>query len=113
MTENPRPLILSICGPAGVGKSQLAKALVERVGPDRCTRVPTDYFAVPAAEPLPVYFTKPLRYDWPLVTQVLALPEGTATSTPDFDFDRFRRLAATGGRPFTIRRVMIFDAIEP
>ncbi|MEA2524359.1 MAG: Phosphoribulokinase / Uridine kinase family [Thermomicrobiales bacterium] len=106
-------LILSICGPSGAGKSQLANALVGCLGPDLCARVPTDYYAVPAIEPLSAYFTQPLRYDWTLLARVLALPEGTAVSTPDFDFERFQRLHETGGRPFTIRPVMVLDAMEP
>jgi hypothetical protein len=44
---------------------------------------------------------------------VLTLPEGTVTSTPDSDFDRFRRGAETGGRPFAIRPVMVLDSMEP
>jgi uridine kinase len=106
-------IILSICGPSGAGKSQLAKALAAHLGEDRCSRVPTDYYAIPATGPLAVYFAQPLRYDWALLARVLALPEGTATSTPNFDFDRFQRVAETGGRPFTVRQVMVLDAMEP
>jgi uridine kinase len=106
-------IILSICGPSGAGKSQLAKSLAAHLGADRCSRVPTDYYAIPATGPLALYFTQPLRYDWALLARVLPLPEGTATSTPNFDFDRFQRLAETGGRPFTLRRVMVLDAMEP
>jgi hypothetical protein len=106
-------IILNICGPSGAGKSQLAKALALHLGADRCSRVPTDYFAIPATEPLAIYFTQPLHYDWALLARVLALPEGTETSTPDFDFNRFQRLTETGGRPFTLRRMMILDAMEP
>jgi len=106
-------VVLSICGPAGAGKSHLAKALCALLGPERCTRVPTDYFALPATEPPETFFTKPLRYDWSFLTRALALPEGSVTSTPDFDFGRFQRIADTGGRPFTIRRIMVLDAMEP
>jgi uridine kinase len=104
---------VSICGPAGAGKSQLAKAVAARVGPERCARVPTDYFLVPADGPLPDYLARPLRYDWDLLALVLALPVGTMTSTPDFDFARFQRLAETGGRPVRVCPLMLVDAMEP
>jgi uridine kinase len=106
-------IILSICGPSGAGKSQLAKSLAARLGDDLCSRVPTDYYAIPATGPLSDYFTQPLRYDWALLARVLAQPDGTETSTPNFDFDRFLRLAETGGRRFSLRRVMVLDTMEP
>jgi uridine kinase len=108
-----RPLVLSLCGPSGSGKSQLAKALVAELGEMVCARIPTDYFLLPAEEPLTSYFAKPLRYDWPLLDAALALPLGTATSTPDFDFNTFQRRDVTDGLPFTIRPLMVTDAMVP
>jgi uridine kinase len=112
MTTVACPTVVSICGPAGSGKSQLAKALVAHLGPDHC-RVPTDYYLIPARERLLDYFAKPLRYDWEFLTRVLSLPLGTETTTPDFDFDTFQRRADAGGRPFTSRPLMLVDAMEP
>jgi hypothetical protein len=108
-----RPFVLSICGPAGAGKSQVAKALVDVLGGEVASRIPTDYFAIPADEPLAMYLRQALRYDWPVVTRWLNEPPGTDASTPDFDFERFQRRAETGGRSFAIRPVMIVDAMEP
>lgn len=105
--------MLSICGPSGAGKSQLAKALVVELGETVCARIPTDYFLLPADEPLEAYFAKPLRYDWPLLEAALALALGTDTSTPDFDFTTFQRRGIAGGLPFTIRPLMVTDAIVP
>ena len=34
----PKPLIVSICGPAGAGKSQVAKAVAALLGEDRASR---------------------------------------------------------------------------
>jgi uridine kinase len=107
------PFVLSICGPAGSGKSQLAKALVDVLGAETASRVPTDYFALPAAVPLSAYFLQPVRYDWPLLTRWLNAPLGTEATTPDFDFESFQRRSKTGGRRFTIRPVIVVDAMEP
>src|SRR4051794_24431085 len=110
MTE--RPFVVSICGPAGAGKSQLVKALVEVLGAEVASRVPTDYFAIPATASLVSYFHLPLRYEWESLSRRLNEPLGTEVSTPDFDFEQFQRRAETGGRSFTIRPVMIVDAME-
>lgn len=113
MGKSADRVVVSICGPAGSGKSELAKAIVESLGPNRCTRAPTDYYAVPADGSLAEYFAKPLRYDWPLLALTLSLPEGSTTSTPDFDFETFQRISDLGGQPFVVRRVMVIDAMEP
>lgn len=107
------PLIVSICGPSNAGKSQLAKALATELGDDVAARVPADYFLVPAPAGMPIGIshTRPLAWDWPLLRSRLALPMGTVTSTPVVDFDAFRRDADTGGLEFTIRPVMICDAM--
>jgi hypothetical protein len=83
------------------------------LGPETASRIPTDYFAIPATGPLPAYFQQPLRYDWPLLTRWVNSPLGTEATTPNFDFEGFQRLSQTGGRPFAIRTVMIVDAMEP
>lgn len=108
MSGNSRRVV-SICGPAGTGKSQLAKALAERLGPVRCARIPTDYFLLPS-NPSSV---QPYRWDWELLKRVLAFSDGTSMTTPSFDFERMCRLAETGGRPFTLRSTVLIDAIEP
>jgi uridine kinase len=114
-TCNGDRLIVSVCGPSGSGKSTLAKALVEHLGPNVCARVPGDYYIEPRPPRMNPedYFRQPLKYDWPLVARVLALPLGTATTTPDFDFEAFVRRAETGGRPFAVRPVMVVDAMYP
>jgi uridine kinase len=108
MSGNSRRVV-SICGPTGSGKSQIAKALVERLGPDRCVRIPTDYFLLPSDPSM----AQPFRWDWPMLKRVLALPDGTELTTPSFDFERTRRLAETGGWPFTLRSMALIDAMEP
>ncbi len=108
-----RKIVVSICGASGLGKSQLAKTLVAKLGDEESVRVPTDNYLVPAMEPLEAYAARPLRYDWALLEQVLALPEGTATTTPAFDFEAFRRVADIGGKPFIVRRIVVIDAMYP
>ena len=106
-------VIVSLCGPSGSGKSQLAKAIVERLGPTESVRIPTDYYIEPAVVPLTDYFRQPLRYDWRLLDTVLALPDGSTATTPHLDFGSFQRIPAPGGKEFTMRRVVILDGIYP
>jgi uridine kinase len=115
MPELRRPLVVAIFGPSGSGKSQVAKTLAEMLGEEVASRVPTDYFLVPRPNGMPfdAYLAQPHAYDWPLIGERLALPPGTATSTPDFDFDAFTRRAPAGGLGFVVRPVMILDAMEP
>src|SRR5947209_6776955 len=92
--------VFSICGPSGAGKPQLAKALVSLLGEDTCTRVPTDYYLLPADRPLDEYLRLPVQYDWPRLEHDLVAPDGVGLTTPDFDFDSFVRRAERGGRPY-------------
>ena len=108
-----QPLIVSIVGPSGAGKSQLAKLTQSMLGDDLASRIPTDYFFMPrpANMPLTTFLEQPLRYDWELLRTRLRLPIGTPVETPDADFKVFTRVSDAGGRPFTIRPVMITDAM--
>lgn len=111
----PQPRVVTICGPAGSGKSVLAKAVAAALGDGIAARVPTDYFLFlrDLDEPLEQFLSRPLRWDWPLMEERFRLPVGTMSSTPDVDFDRFLRCADTGGLPLPIRPVMIVDAMAP
>jgi uridine kinase len=112
-TVAQRPFIVSIVGPSAAGKSQLARRTAAELGDDLASRVPADDFFVPRPvdQPLGDFLRQPLRYDWALLAQCLALPVGTAVTTPNADFTTFQRIADSGGRPFTIRQVMIVDAM--
>jgi uridine kinase len=107
--------VVSICGASNAGKSQLAKATVARLGSGIASRVPVDYFFVPRPESvsLDAFFSQPLRWDWDLLRERLVLPIGTRTSTPDADFDAFQRRAPHGGPEFTVRPIMLCDAMAP
>ena len=110
-----RSSVVTIYGPAGAGKSQVAKAVAAALGEEVAARVPTDYFLVPRSEGMALaeYHGRSLGWDWALLAARLALPLGTATSTPDVDFEAFVRRAPTGGLAFTVRPVMIVDAMAP
>ncbi|MGE0542966.1 MAG: uridine kinase [Dehalococcoidia bacterium] len=112
-TDPQRRVIVSICGPAGSGKTVLSKLLVERLGPDVAVRVPSDRYLMPAQEPLDRYLRRPVRYDWPLLDRALDVPDGTAVLTPSFDFRRFTRREQPDRRPFITRPVLVIDAIKP
>lgn len=114
--EEPlRPRTIAIYAPSGAGKSQLAKRTAAVMGEDAASRVAVDYFLVPRPETMvrPAFNLLPLRYDWDLLAARLALPIGTETSAPDVDFTTFFRRADTGGIAFTVRPVMLLDAMEP
>ena len=108
-----QPLIVPIVGPSGAGKSQLAKLTQSMLGDDFASRIPTDYFFVarPAPMPLADFLEQPLRYDWELLRSRLRQPIGTSVETPEANFAGFVRISDAGGRPFTIRPVMITDAM--
>lgn len=108
-----RPLIVSIVGPSGAGKSQLAKLTQTVLGDEIAARIPTDHYFVPRRTQLPLdeFLRRPLEYDWAPLQSVLRQPFGTPAETPDADFSTFTRDADSGGRPFTIRPVMIIDAM--
>ncbi len=110
-----QPCVVTICGPAGSGKSMLAKAAAAALGDGIAARVPTDDFFLPREldEPLSRFLLRPLQWDWQLLGERLRLPIGTMASTPDVDFKGFLRRADTGGLPLPIRPVMFVDAMEP
>jgi len=108
-------LVVSIAGPSGAGKSQLAKRTVALLGEDVASRVPADYFLVPRPieTPLSDFMRQRPAWDWSLLAGLLALPIGTAATTPDFDFTAFSRRAENGGLPVAVRPVMLVDAMAP
>ena len=104
-------MIVSICGAAGTGKSSTAKA-VAALWP-ACVRVPTDYFLVPRDPDDTTYFEQALAYDWPQFDVATSGRIGEQRTTPDFDFDHFQRRSPSGGRPFTIQRILLTDGFYP
>jgi uridine kinase len=108
-----RRTIVSIVGPSSSGKSQLARHTATLLGGQVATRVPTDYYIVPRCEEqsLADFLEQPLRWDWALLEEALRLPDECELTTPDFDFMSFVRRSDSGGKPFTIRPVILIDAM--
>lgn len=108
------PAVISIAGPAGAGKSQVAKALVRLLGDDLAARVPMDWYLVPRSVPMEAWRREPLAWDHAAVRALLAAPVGETRLTPPFDFTTFQHSAATGERvAIPIRPVMVLDAMAP
>lgn len=111
----PKRILVTICGPTGSGKSQLANATAAVLGNNYASRVPTDYFLIPRRpdQSIGEFHAAPLAWDWALLHQRLDMRTGSATSTPDMDFETFHRRSDVEGIPFIIRDVMICDAMAP
>jgi uridine kinase len=107
-------VLISICGGSGCGKSMLAKLLVERLGPDRTVRIPTDFYlqSNPYSS-LTEFYQHPLQYDWNLLKTALREPDGASITSPSYDFIHFQRISITGGRPFTLRLIILLDSMVP
>ncbi len=107
-------IIISICGAAGSGKSNIAKKLVREIGDYMASRIPSDYYLKSYNnEPYEEYMNSPFKYDWEMIKKVILTPIGLQCESPDFDFNKLIRIAKTGGKPFTSRRYMIVDSILP
>lgn len=107
-------IIISICGPAGAGKTALAKKLVDTIGRDLACRVPADYFLKSYSdENFEEFISTPFKYDWNLLTKILQSRMGTECETPDFDFNKMRRSDKTGGITFFMRRYIVLDSMLP
>ena len=109
-----KPTVVSIAGGGGSGKSQLALAVVARLGEDAASRVPMDWYLVPRAVPMTEWLTQHLAWDHDAVRALLAAPIGETRLTPPFDFETFTRSETTGQRKTVpIRPVMVLDAMDP
>jgi uridine kinase len=95
------PLILGVAGGSGSGKTTVARAILETVGPDRITLIQQDSYYRDVdwrseAELLAHNFDHPSAIDSDLmVSHLLALKAGHAVEVPIYDFVRHRRTART------------------
>lgn len=104
-------LVVSVCGPSGSGKSSLAVGLVEALGTGLASRVPADWYLLDA--PPGAATVAPYAWDWLRLTADLAGPDGRLVHTPRFDFARMRRGDPGSAKGFTLRPVMLVDAMRP
>ena len=101
------PVIVSLCGAAGAGKSTLAVALAATYG-EWASRVPADYSLLPPADP-----AGSLRWDWDRLLADLSRPLGTTVMTPAVDFTTLRRSEDGDRQSFVVRPLMLVDAMQP
>jgi uridine kinase len=107
-------IIISICGAAGSGKSELAKKLAKSLGSHMALRIPCDYFLKSVQyNSLEEFMSTPFKWDWKLLKNFLSQPISTTHNIPDYDFNKYTRLSKTGGITLTIRRYIILDSILP
>jgi len=113
--ESPDPLVIGIAGGSGSGKTTVAQAILQRVGPDRIAFLQHDYYykdrsQLPPAQSAEVNFDHPNSLETELLIQHIAsLRAGKAVAVPIYDFSTDSRTSQT----FTIRpcRVILVEGI--
>ncbi len=96
-----QPLVIGIAGGSGSGKTTVAQALVERVGPQHVALLPHDAYYRDFSH-LPPEERAQVNYDHPdsletslLVEHIRQLRAGRAIERPVYDFTRHARRAET------------------
>jgi uridine kinase len=116
-TAAPRraPLVIGIAGGSGSGKTTVAQAILQRVGPDRIAFLQHDAYykdlsGLPPTQHAAVNFDHPdsLETDL-LIEHIASLRSGNAVEVPIYDFSIDRRTDQT----FTVQpqRVIIVEGI--
>ncbi|NKB89080.1 MAG: uridine kinase [Acidobacteria bacterium] len=103
-----RPLIIGIAGGSGSGKTTIAEALAEKIGPDNCAHILHDAYYHRLSH-LPMEDRERVNYDHPdsletelLVEHLHALLHGAAVDVPRYDFaahDRAEDTTPTKPKP--------------
>ncbi len=96
-----QPLVIGIAGGTGSGKTTVANAIVERVGPERIAWLQHDqYYRDQSGKPFEVRAR--VNYDHPdsletelLIEQLTKLRDGRAVETPVYDFAQHVRTKQT------------------
>ncbi len=105
--------IISLYGPTAVGKTTVAKKLVEYFGSDKCVRISLDRYLFSKPENISVieYLQNPI--DWELLEKHLELPIGSVIKTPEFNFENFKRVSVDGGKELLITEIVIVEGAWP
>jgi uridine kinase len=107
-------IIISICGAAGSGKSELAKHLAKTLGSHMALRIPCDYFLKSVQyNSFEEFISTPFKWDWKLLKNFISHPIGTVHEIPEYDFNKYVRLSKTGGITLIIRRYIFLDSTLP
>ena len=99
--EQAAPVTLGIAGGSGSGKTTVASALLERVGPEHIAIVTHDSYYkdlshLPDNQRAEINFDHPDSLDTALMTQhIRALQAGKTVCIPRYDFTRHQRTAET------------------
>lgn len=92
-----RPYVVGVAGGSGSGKTTVARALAEALGPQSCTLIEQDCYYrdlshLPFEERVLVNFDHPDSIELPLIVEhVDALCSGRAVDKPRYDFERHAR----------------------
>ena len=109
------PLVIGIAGGSGSGKTTVAQAILQRVGPDRISFLQHDSYykdlsGLPPAQRVEVNFDHPNSLETELLTShILQLKNGKSVKVPVYDFSTHSRTAQT----FTVqpRGVVLVEGI--
>ena len=109
------PLVIGIAGGSGSGKTTVAQAILQRVGPDRISFLQHDAYykdlsGLPLAQRIEVNFDHPNSLDSELLTQhIRDLRDGRPIEVPVYDFSHHSRTTKT----FTVqaRGVILIEGI--
>jgi len=95
------PLVIGIAGGSGSGKTTVAQAILQRVGPDRISFLQHDAYykdlsGLPLAQRIEVNFDHPNSLDSELLTQhIRDLRDGRPIEVPVYDFSHHSRTTKT------------------
>ena len=95
------PLVIGIAGGSGSGKTTVAQAILQRVGPDRISFLQHDAYykdldGLPPAQRIEVNFDHPNSLESELLTQhICELREGRPVEIPIYDFSTHSRTTKT------------------
>jgi uridine kinase len=95
------PLVIGIAGGSGSGKTTVAQAILQRVGPDRISFLQHDAYykdlsGLPLAQRIEVNFDHPNSLDSELLTlHIRDLRDGRSVEVPIYDFSHHSRTTKT------------------
>lgn len=115
MAERLTPLVIGIAGGSGSGKTTVAQAILQRVGPDRISFLQHDAYykdlsGLPPTQRVEVNFDHPNSLDNELlIWHIQQLKKGKAIEVPIYDFSTHSRT----NRTFTVqpRSVILVEGI--
>jgi len=113
--KHPAPLVIGIAGGSGSGKTTVAQAILQRVGPERIAFLQHDSYykdlgGLPPTQHAQVNFDHPNSLETELlIKHVAALRDGKAVEVPIYDFSTDSRTSQT----FTVqpRNVILVEGI--